>query len=569
MSVSIGVPSSNRTLGDSMSVSVGAPIKKPVAPLPPVPTSGTLFPASQEQKLIDSYRPVCPRSRTELSVMLRHPNLEEWHNLIREKFYDSGVLNAYECIIESLMLSSPPGTTRRLFLKPTPLGSGVNGVATTIDLQGTLGTGLENQVLVEKVSTQNEGLAHELAIGLFATNKLRRIDPGFAYYFRASKCGPLGLDSQKKQVLTWCAQNSFPTQLAILEGVPGKSMGKWLKDATVDQVIGAILSYMTTLLVGQQQCGFVHYDSHIQNIIMRPVGDISGKGFVRRLWNGVMINVDFVPTLIDFGMSRAVVNINGKNTVLSFQEQIGISTEYLAGFHQLEDIGRTLGWSMIATKGKRPDLYRVFKYLGDMLIPNLESLHGGASPGYFYQYEREPRMTMYQYWTKVTSLPVVYDWLHRNMIRGAPKKTNSDTMQVIIQLGFPLNGNVLAIDLADVATLLYQNPERKDDFNPEKIYVGAEQEIQKLNVELVFPVTFSNWNSLGRASDAVERAKELLEILAILVSSFPNISPLIDRLNDSLQKRLNDLAPIANTLRTQLPTVSPENQLRIKSLSFI
>jgi hypothetical protein len=498
--------------------------------------------------------------------------LEEWHYLVREKFYDSGVLEAYNCIIDSLMLSSPPGTVRRLFLAPEPLGSGQYGIAATIDLNGTVGSGVDNQVLVEKASTRGD-LAHELAIALFATNKLRRIDPGYAYYFRGSKCSPPGLDNSKKHILTWCTQNSFKAQLAILEGVPGKIWGKWIQTATIDQVISGFFSLMTTLLVGQQQCGFVHFDSNDQNIIMRPT---PGR-FVRRLWNGVMINVDFVPTLIDFGMSRAVVNINGKDQILCFQGGVDpvdghvISNQYFADFHATEDIGRTLGWTMYHTRRSRPDLYPLLAMMGNLLFPQLEQMSINPTR-FFFQLELEPKLTLSQYWDRVISLPVIDDWFRRNMIRQtpvAPPQDSSDVMQVLIQLGFPLNGQIPVVDLADVATIIRYNPERRQDFNEEQIYTGASQEAQRLSFELSFPVIPSDWNSIERAGEGLERTKELMNVLAILVPSFPSLSSIIDQLSQMLKRRTQELDPLKRTLLSRLPLMNSDDRLRTEALSFV
>jgi hypothetical protein len=359
--------------------------------------------------------------------------------------------------------------------------------------------------------------------------------------------------------------------LAILEGVPGQSWKKWIVNATVDQMINGLMSLMTTLLVGQQQCGFVHFDSNDTNIIMRPVN----SGFVRRLWNGTMINVDFVPTLIDFGMSRVTININGKEEILAFQPGKDVVIEgrivgqYFADFHPTEDIGRILGWSMHKTRKSRPDLYQVLAMMGGLLLPQLEEMSIEPDSRFFFQLELEPNITLSQYWDRVVSLPVVDDWFRRNMIRQAPTQGESDVMQVLIQLGFPLNGQIIAVDLADVATILRYNPERRPDFDEGRIHWGASQEAQRLSFEITFPVVFNNWDSLERAGEGIERTRELMNVLAILVPSFPSLSPIIDQLSQMLQRRTQELEPVKRTLESQLPRMNGDERLRTESLSFM
>lgn len=155
-----------------------------------------------------------------------------------------------------------------------------------------------NNVQQEAINDLLE-IFHNYIVGVSCGNPVRTWSPNvmYTYGLYASQC-PKTL------------KRDFCT---VLEKVPFAQGQESIKDflrrgkMTPELFISVIGQIALTLELLQQRYGFVHFDLHTDNIVMRPVYDQSGNGIK---WSYMMYgnefcmkNIQFLATLIDYGFS--------------------------------------------------------------------------------------------------------------------------------------------------------------------------------------------------------------------------------------------------------------------------
>lgn len=151
------------------------------------------------------------------------------------------------------------------------------------------------ETVVEKVALTKASIQeniHESFIGLNVTNFLDV--PNFAYVF-----GPKAYNEDEKL--------EFKT--IYIEHVRGPTLHQWLtsKDFSFQTFKHILIQLNLALQVAQNDYGFIHYDLNPWNIILVKLK--TKREFVYKVKQNFALrfNTDFIPVIIDFGKSRAVV----------------------------------------------------------------------------------------------------------------------------------------------------------------------------------------------------------------------------------------------------------------------
>lgn len=201
---------------------------------------------------------------------------------------------------------------------------GINAVASNARFMGSIGTVLKcnssmfNMDTIKRLlsdsewrfsstfnSVQQEAINdlleifHNYIVGVSCGNPVRTWSPNLMYTYGlyASQCPKT-------------YKRDFCTVLEKVPSAPGQqSVKDFLRQGkmTPELFLSVVAQIALSLELMQQRYGFVHFDLHTDNIVMRPVYDQSGNGIK---WSYMlygnefcMKNIQFIATLIDYGFS--------------------------------------------------------------------------------------------------------------------------------------------------------------------------------------------------------------------------------------------------------------------------
>jgi len=190
----------------------------------------------------------------------------------------------------------------------------------------------------------------EYFIGVFCCNKLRKLIPNFSYVL-----GTFKLFSIQQ-----------PTISIIYEKIPGLTFEHIIrsKEFTYKDCLSYFIQILLSLLVAQNEYGYVHNDLHTNNIILR---DIIGQQTIKYFINGTTysLNVNKIATIIDYGQSQFVYDgifING-TIILSGKDLYMIIYTMLDNlFFYNRSIYYQMNWILDFYKN---DKYQFYKYKND------------------------------------------------------------------------------------------------------------------------------------------------------------------------------------------------------------
>lgn len=166
-------------------------------------------------------------------------------------------------------------------------------------------------IKTSKTKKDNRGILFEYFIGTIGINKLRTLIPNFSYTLAIFKYNPLLIGKDRKiDVKRFCKEDSEDTRFYVVyEKIKGISMDDFVHNMIDDNDVHKLLTYILqiafALIIAQREIGYVHYDLHTDNIILRKLPsprvieyDIDGKTY--------RIETDAIPTIIDYGFSHFV-----------------------------------------------------------------------------------------------------------------------------------------------------------------------------------------------------------------------------------------------------------------------
>jgi hypothetical protein len=296
--------------------------------------------------------PVCPLrdlTSTRLATLKR---------LIETEFVNHEVMEAFSCFFWNATTNYLE--TRNWLTPNRVLGKGKYGVVFSVNIKELM------DIAAIKTSPS---VLHEWAIGRFVTNNMRYLNPNFSYVYTAFDCsGAYLLDN--KTIGTFCASptlrpNEDPkandflddsflnpklTELKYLatEKISGILLDDYMKDCEPISFWGAIFQLVFALRQAHEKYDYTHYDLHLGNVIMRPIlpGPETGSLSSERKERGDIIPYVFqdnpniylalpdnkIATIIDYGLSRAQVTIDGKSVILASEDFPEFSVDHSHAF---------------------------------------------------------------------------------------------------------------------------------------------------------------------------------------------------------------------------------------------
>jgi hypothetical protein len=182
----------------------------------------------------------------------------------------------------------------------------VEGIA----IEGSITNKNEGLFVIKAPRDINDNLAHEAIVG-YALAPLRASIPNFSWIYGVLRCSmPLLVDRDSK-IASWCDDTSNPVTYVVYEKIPGVNFKKFIKTCSPEDFMNAYMQILYSLVMADNYCGFTHYDLHYENIIMRPLTEVSDI-----IYNDgnkkVVISTKNIATFIDYGFSR--VEFDGRTS---------------------------------------------------------------------------------------------------------------------------------------------------------------------------------------------------------------------------------------------------------------
>ena len=168
-------------------------------------------------------------------------------------------------------------------------------------------------------SPTDDTLLHELVIGLYGTNELRKYIPNFAYIYGGFKCSPPLIDPDTKKVVTWCLHQENAVNYVIYENiVPSISLDEYVATCTGAQFVNVYMQLLYSLRIALKMIDFTHYDLHYKNVLVRSVPQYSG---IFQIAYETEIGLEYISTnviatIIDYGYAHIktgdFIDVRGK-----------------------------------------------------------------------------------------------------------------------------------------------------------------------------------------------------------------------------------------------------------------
>jgi len=279
-----------------------------------------------------------------ISENLRNVNSEKLKYYNVNQFFNENVLKTTMCTLNSLFYTKIDDDNyhtdiiKRYINNLEKIGEeSAYGYAFTANFMNA-----DNMFVIKTPkNSKDDNLIHELIIGLYGTNKLRKDIPNFAYIYGGFKCSPMLLTNNDNRVKleSWCKQskrskrskqsNSNDVNYILYENInPSISFYDYLETCSTDDFLNMFVQMLYALNYANKTIDFTHYDTKGDNILIRTIDDIrelnnfgyenyfdqleSPDDFQIKYPDGnggyVYITTDAIPTFIDYGLSHIKTN---------------------------------------------------------------------------------------------------------------------------------------------------------------------------------------------------------------------------------------------------------------------
>ena len=279
-----------------------------------------------------------------ISQNLRNVNSEKLKYYNVNQFFNENVLKTTMCTLNSLFYTKIDDDNyhtdiiKRYINNLEKIGEeSAYGYAFTANFMNA-----DNMFVIKTPkNSKDDNLIHELIIGLYGTNKLRKDIPNFAYIYGGFKCSPMLLTNNDNRVKleSWCKQskrskrskqsNSNDVNYILYENInPSISFYDYLETCSTDDFLNMFVQMLYALNYANKTIDFTHYDTKGDNILIRTIDDIrelnnfgyennfdqleSSDDFQIKYPDGnggyVYITTDAIPTFIDYGLSHIKTN---------------------------------------------------------------------------------------------------------------------------------------------------------------------------------------------------------------------------------------------------------------------
>lgn len=234
-------------------------------------------------------------------------------DLLEEKFYQPDVMKVLLCAAGSVVhLPSSAEheeqneNIRHWFRRLEKLSVGKSAYGDTyLGYIGKEGNAPPFVLKVPKTEMASQEAAHEIVVGMYGLNQLRKLVPNFSYVFGGFSCSAPIPSISGKEVGEWCKVDGKMIY-SMYENVSNSvSLNRFFSNCSGEEFVNVTLQLCYALNTAHKTCDFTHYDLHGGNILVRklnhPVQLVyetdRGKEY---------ITTSYIPMIIDYGFSHIV-----------------------------------------------------------------------------------------------------------------------------------------------------------------------------------------------------------------------------------------------------------------------
>jgi antitoxin component YwqK of YwqJK toxin-antitoxin module len=251
--------------------------------------------ASNEEKIIDAIKPY-PIDLKNISK----EKLAKLQNLLEDDFYQYNVPEGIMYLTSAILLNKTEKLSDIVdnwLLNPKFLGIGENAYA----ISSNFGDAKNLFAIKTVFDPREDDLIHELFVGLFGTNQLRKQVPNFAFLYGGFVCRAPTIG--KNNIITEMCGNGKVVHYVIYENIPGTNLTKGLINFSASDFIAIYLQILLALRAGLEY-DFTHYDLHEANVILRKPFDTKFAIPYQNSTDIIYIITDMVATMIDYGYAH-------------------------------------------------------------------------------------------------------------------------------------------------------------------------------------------------------------------------------------------------------------------------
>ena len=259
-------------------------------------------------------------------------NTQLIEKILNEDFLDNSKLECITLFIEYLLywtnknISVDENKKRYKFL--SYFTHNIDQVITNINYNNTESAegfivfsdflGIKNKLVIKTPRDLSDVryILFEYYIGYNFINKLREKTPNFMYTYGVFMCNPILV---KESILSdnmilsknFCKDNMKKNIYVLFEKIDGITLHEYIQNITkeeeFDNIVNFILQIMLSLEIAQKEGEYVHNDLHTNNVMIRKIP----KSFIHEYIigkNKYSMELDYIATIIDYGMNRYVEN---------------------------------------------------------------------------------------------------------------------------------------------------------------------------------------------------------------------------------------------------------------------
>lgn len=290
----------------------------------------------EEKLLLESTRRCNPQHLSLYRDNLPKLSAEKLSKNIHTKFSNVEMMENVECLTNSIwyVSSYDAGSLtqnqriRRYLnnLQQIGEGMGVEGYALNSYFKNA-----DNMYIIKtsRFPANDKVIRHEIIVGLYATNYLRKYIPNFAYVYGGFRCSRPIIDPSTKKVVQWCGDNDPDlAHYIILENItPSITYRQYIQTATTTDFLQVYMQVLLALRTANELYGFTHYDLHFENILIRTIPEQPDNFLIEYPYANKIeyFIAKNIATIIDYGTSH--IEINGKHYGRNGQYRTGIYSD--------------------------------------------------------------------------------------------------------------------------------------------------------------------------------------------------------------------------------------------------
>lgn len=281
-----------------------------------------------EQDYIETKASVCSVGRHAVDEKMlqlipdktSYPDLKQ---ILDSQFYNAEVMNAVGCSVYANFYGAIPekNNLSHIFHVKDAVTNlhrfgdeSVSGYALTGELKDT-----KDMYVIKTPRTEDAilDLQHELFVGLFGTNSLRKYIPNFAYVYGGLKCSSpiVGKDGK---VASWCDPHTkSKVPYVLYESIsPSVSFKTFVQTCNVRDFHSYFCQFLLASDIANDSIGWTHYDSHHGNWLIRTV-NVPGLSkefsipYSTKSGKTLYVSSKGIATAIDYG--QATINYQGED----------------------------------------------------------------------------------------------------------------------------------------------------------------------------------------------------------------------------------------------------------------